>query len=102
MAREQTTCWQRGLAQPLTMTVGSSINFLGGVASLILSAQNRTINPLPFICTAMLTSSFYIVGNAYRSYQIINEKPAEPEQELLSHVERIERERETRGSVEIV
>ncbi len=99
MAREQKTCWQRGIGQPLGMAIGSSINLAGGIASLILSSQSQTINPLPFICTAMLTSAMYVGSNTYRAYQICTEIPGQINSELSPensplHADRIQKERD--------
>lgn len=90
MAREQKTCWQRGACQPLGMAAGSLLNLCGATASLVISAQGGAINPLPLICTSMITSGLYFTTNAIRVGQIW----LETEEKEPNYAERVTKERE--------
>lgn len=98
-------CWQRGIAQPVGMAVGSAVNLSGGIASLVLSAQSQTINPIPFICTGMLTSALYLGSNIYRASQICAEtrQRIDPEEQEspINFEEKIKRERDKKITITI-
>ena len=95
MSRENKTCWERGMIQPLGMAIGSAINLTGAITSLIISSNSDKVNPLPFICCAMFTSFLYVTSNGYRALQIYkHQEPTElTEVKVDNFVGKVEAER---------
>ena len=83
------SCCPDEINQPLSMGLGSAINLGGGIVSLILSAQDQKINPLPFIICSMLTSTLYLGSNLCRIYKLCTDKNARsaPEAEVEAEIE---------------
>lgn len=100
MEERRKSCYKKGMVQPLGMATGSLINLAGATASLVLSAQSQTVNPIPFICTSMLTSCLYLSSNVQKAYQVYSTEETE-EKESNHFRAKIERERHEKITIVI-